>query len=253
MAGIGYFNEVILEVANAINLYSIGNTIEVKHLRRTMNVDRSNRSKIIFLVRALNYFNHETILKVNAKVSPKQYMIIAKIEVEMLREMMESNKNGNDVCDELSKIAIIPVDDEMMKKPTEPFKVERPCYKKTTRKKIKAHPIPEIIEKVDKVTEIVLWVMARFKVYEEIAVRDIIRRLDIPNNTRVARRIAMFISRIFYYLEQESVVENANHRNTRTFTIVKDIDPEKLSKNVALKCPKVVNSDIVLEAAFVLI
>ena len=261
MVEIGFFNENVLKSAIVINEnFSVGSYIEVKHVRKVMNYDSTNRSTIAFLSRSLEFLNHGTFLEVIENTIPKRYKITCKVDVEKLRSIMEERMKSIKKNTDLSG-AIIPnaesfeeENDEIGLDDADADGIDAVIdekYKKIQEKITPAITKP-VADKVDKVTRIVLEKIARFRMNEIIATRHVAKPLAARSDPSLKRRIAMFISRVFDYLVQEKYFVKVD-KHERSFEIVKRIDPEKLSEDVADKCPRVVNSMKVLNAAFTLL
>jgi hypothetical protein len=83
-----FFSSNLRETMEAINklIGHNGNLVTTKSIRRCNNIKASNRSKINFIWRSLNYLEKEGILEMNCNYSPKSYKIksIQKIDVERI-------------------------------------------------------------------------------------------------------------------------------------------------------------------------
>jgi hypothetical protein len=82
----GFFETFLVDTARCINEnVNAGTIIEVKHLRRFMDVGSKNRSKIIFLARALQKLSDLGYLEFVGKNSPKKFRKNADIPIEELQ------------------------------------------------------------------------------------------------------------------------------------------------------------------------
>ena len=83
-----FFSRNLRETMQAINklIDNNINLVTTKSIRRCNNIKASNRSKINFIWRSLNYLEKEGILEMNCNYSPKSYKIksIQKIDVERI-------------------------------------------------------------------------------------------------------------------------------------------------------------------------
>ncbi len=81
-----FFSRNLRETMEAINklIDNNVNLVTTKSIRRCNNIKASNRSKINFIWRTLNYLEKEGILEMNGTNSPKSYKIksIQKIDIE---------------------------------------------------------------------------------------------------------------------------------------------------------------------------
>ena len=70
------------------------NIVNTKKIRRCNNIKSSNRSKINFIWRSLDYLEKEGILEVNGSINPKSYKIRLneKINVEELLADIEKKR-----------------------------------------------------------------------------------------------------------------------------------------------------------------
>ena len=89
-----FFLKNLRETLQAINKL-IDNHVTVvntKRIRRCNNIKSSNRSKINFIWRSLDYLEKEGILEINGRYSPKTYKIKSnqKIDIDkILSEIQE--------------------------------------------------------------------------------------------------------------------------------------------------------------------
>ena len=83
-----FFSSNLRETMEAINklIGHNGNLVTTKKIRRCNNIKASNRSKINFIWRSLNYLEKEGILEMNGTYSPRSYKIksIQKIDIERI-------------------------------------------------------------------------------------------------------------------------------------------------------------------------
>ncbi len=81
-----FFSRNLRETMQAINklIDNNINLVTTKSIRRCNNIKASNRSKINFIWRTLNYLEKEGILEMNGANSPKSYKIKStqKIDIE---------------------------------------------------------------------------------------------------------------------------------------------------------------------------
>lgn len=68
-----FFQGWIERVKGALDTNRVRGVFEVKHLRRVLDIDSFDRSKTIFLARALNYLVQTGYLKEIGSHSPKKY------------------------------------------------------------------------------------------------------------------------------------------------------------------------------------
>ena len=83
-----FFSRNLRDTMEAINKLIENNVslVTTKSIRRCNNVKASNRSKINFIWRSLNYLEKEGILEMNGTYSPRSYKIksIQKIDIERI-------------------------------------------------------------------------------------------------------------------------------------------------------------------------
>ncbi len=73
-------------MTRAINeKFNAGAVLEVKHLRRAMDVPSSDRSKTIFISRGLQKLHELGFLEYIGRNSPKKYKIVEKIPLDELQ------------------------------------------------------------------------------------------------------------------------------------------------------------------------
>jgi len=88
----GFFESFLLDVVNAINAnFTASSFLEVKHLRKVMNIPSSNRSKVIFLSRALQMLNDLGYIEYVGRNSPKKYRKIKDIPVDEIKRMLKKS------------------------------------------------------------------------------------------------------------------------------------------------------------------
>jgi hypothetical protein len=83
-----FFSSNLRETMEAINklIDNNGNLITTKSIRKCNNIKASNRSKINFIWRSLDYLEKNGILEMNGTYSPKSYKIklTQKIDIERI-------------------------------------------------------------------------------------------------------------------------------------------------------------------------
>jgi len=83
-----FFSSNLRETMEAINklIDNKVNLVTTKSIRRCNNIKASNRSKINFIWRTLNYLEKKGILEMNGTHSPKSYKIklTQKIDIERI-------------------------------------------------------------------------------------------------------------------------------------------------------------------------
>ena len=91
-----FFLENLKDTLEAINklIDNNINVVNTKRVRRCNNVKSSNRSKINFIWRSLDFLEKEGILELNGENSPKTYKIKLnkKVNVEELISQLENRK-----------------------------------------------------------------------------------------------------------------------------------------------------------------
>lgn len=89
-----FFLKNLVETLEAINklIDNNVNVVNTKRIRRCNNIKSSNRSKINFIWRSLDYLEKEGILEVNGTYSPKTYKIKPnkKINIEEILSQINS-------------------------------------------------------------------------------------------------------------------------------------------------------------------
>jgi len=92
-----FFLKNLRETLDAINklIDNNVNVVNTKRIRRCNNIKSSNRSKINFIWRSLNYLEKEGILEMNGIYSPKTYKIKsdAKIKIDEMMSQIEDEQN----------------------------------------------------------------------------------------------------------------------------------------------------------------
>ncbi|MHA1849452.1 MAG: hypothetical protein ACTSYS_03890 [Promethearchaeota archaeon] len=84
----GYFKQLVIDVAKIINEnFTLNSVIEVKHLRKAMNISSKNRSKILFLSKALQRLSDLGHLEYLGKNSPKKFRKLKKIDLDVLKDL----------------------------------------------------------------------------------------------------------------------------------------------------------------------
>lgn len=88
-----FFYKNLRETLKAINtlIENNVNIVNTKRVRRCNNVKSSNRSKINFIWRSLDFLEKEGILEINGSYSPKTYKIKPnnKIDIDKLMAQIE--------------------------------------------------------------------------------------------------------------------------------------------------------------------
>ena len=91
-----FFSRNLRETLEAINKLIDNNIslVTTKSIRRCNHIKASNRSKINFIWRSLNYLEEEGILEMNGKISPKTYKIKSnqKIDIDDMILQIEDNR-----------------------------------------------------------------------------------------------------------------------------------------------------------------
>ncbi len=92
-----FFSKNLRETLEAINklIDNKVNLVTTKKIRRCNNIKPSNRSKINFIWRSLDFLEKEGILEMNGTYSPKAYKIKSnqKINIEEIISQIESKRN----------------------------------------------------------------------------------------------------------------------------------------------------------------
>ncbi|MFX0138135.1 MAG: hypothetical protein ACFFDN_31115 [Candidatus Hodarchaeota archaeon] len=88
-----FFLKNLKETLDAINKLIDNNVtvVNTKRIRRCNNIKSSNRSKINFIWRSLDYLEKEGILEINGSFSPKTYKIKSdhRINIDKLIAQIE--------------------------------------------------------------------------------------------------------------------------------------------------------------------
>jgi len=92
-----FFLKNLRETLEAINklIDNNVNVVNTKRIRRCNNIKSSNRSKINFIWRSLNFLEKEGILEMNGIYSPKTYKIKSNTKIkidEMISQIKEEQK-----------------------------------------------------------------------------------------------------------------------------------------------------------------
>ncbi len=94
-----FFLKHLKETLEAINklIETNINIVNTKRIRRCINVKSSDRSKINFIWRSLNYLEGEGILEPNGAIKPKNYKIHPKekIDIEEFISITDKKRNKN--------------------------------------------------------------------------------------------------------------------------------------------------------------
>ena len=83
--------EEVLDAINKLMEKNMG-TINTKRVRQCYNIKASDRSKINFIWRALDFLEQEGILEHNGKVSPKNYHIMTKKNIDIEKFILQVKK-----------------------------------------------------------------------------------------------------------------------------------------------------------------
>ncbi len=96
-----FFIENLRETVSAVNKVIARKIsyVDVKRIRKTINIKSSNRSKINFIWRSLKVLENHGILRCSGINSPKTYKIIKmqKIDFDSLLEKVKGKKKVNKV------------------------------------------------------------------------------------------------------------------------------------------------------------
>ncbi|MHA2287857.1 MAG: hypothetical protein ACXABG_03625 [Promethearchaeota archaeon] len=91
-----FFSRNLRETMEAINklIDNNVNLVTTKSIRRCNNIKASDRSKINFIWRSLNYLEKEGILEMNGTYSPKSYKIKLnqKIDIDGIISQIEKKR-----------------------------------------------------------------------------------------------------------------------------------------------------------------
>ncbi|MBY8980114.1 MAG: hypothetical protein KGD72_06970 [Candidatus Lokiarchaeota archaeon] len=91
-----FFSRNLRETLEAINklIDNNINLVTTKSIRRCNHIKASNRSKINFIWRSLNFLEKEGFLEMNGQYSPKTYKIKShqKIDIDDIISQIEDNR-----------------------------------------------------------------------------------------------------------------------------------------------------------------
>lgn len=89
-----FFQKNLKETVEAINklIDNNVNIVNTKRIRRCNNIKSSNRSKINFIWRALNYLEKQGILTLNGITNPKTYKIITNEKIDIADFLSQNSK-----------------------------------------------------------------------------------------------------------------------------------------------------------------
>jgi hypothetical protein len=89
-----FFQKNLKETVEAINKLIDNNVtiVNAKRIRRCNNIKSSNRSKINFIWRALNYLEDQGILRLNGITNPKTYKIIPNEKIDIDDFLWQNSK-----------------------------------------------------------------------------------------------------------------------------------------------------------------
>ena len=89
-----FFLKNLKETLEAINklIDNNVNIVNTKRIRRCNNIKSSNRSKINFIWRSLNYLEKKDILEKNGVANPKTYIIKLKDQIDIKGFISEVSK-----------------------------------------------------------------------------------------------------------------------------------------------------------------
>jgi len=89
-----FFQKNLKETVEAINKLIDKNVtiVNTKRIRRCNNIKSSNRSKINFIWRALNYLENQGILTLNGITNPKTYKIISNEKIDIDDFLSQNSK-----------------------------------------------------------------------------------------------------------------------------------------------------------------
>ena len=93
-----FFLKNLRETLEAINklIDNNVNIVNCKRVRRCQSIKSSNRSKINFIWRSLNFLEQEGILEINGIVKPKTYKIANKEKIDVEEFISQVNKKRSD-------------------------------------------------------------------------------------------------------------------------------------------------------------
>ena len=86
-----FFMKYLEETIEAINNYIDKNikVVTTKSIRTYFSIRSSNRSKISFIWRSLDYLTSQGVLEVNGATSPKKYVIIPKEIIDINQFLLQ--------------------------------------------------------------------------------------------------------------------------------------------------------------------
>ena len=89
-----FFLKNLKETLEAINKLIENNVmiVNAKRIRRCNNIKSSNRSKINFIWRSLNYLEREGILEANGAIKPKNYKIRSKEKIDIEEVISQADR-----------------------------------------------------------------------------------------------------------------------------------------------------------------
>ncbi|GAB4308427.1 MAG: hypothetical protein Kow0069_06690 [Promethearchaeota archaeon] len=87
----GYYYEILEQTAKAVNACYERKvmTVSVRRVRRCYSLDSTNRSKIVFISRALDELSKDGYLRFAGRSSPKRYEIVRPVDEEYLNAKRE--------------------------------------------------------------------------------------------------------------------------------------------------------------------
>ena len=90
-----FFSKHLKETIEAINKLIENNVyiVNTKRIRRCYNIKASNRSKINFIWRSLNFLEKKGILALNGVTNPKTYKITTEEKIDVKKFLSELKKN----------------------------------------------------------------------------------------------------------------------------------------------------------------
>jgi hypothetical protein len=90
-----FFLKNLRETLEAINKLIDNNVyrVDTKRIRRCNNIKSSNRSKINFIWRSLNFLEQEGILEMNGSYHPKTYNIKPNTRIDIDKIMANIDQN----------------------------------------------------------------------------------------------------------------------------------------------------------------
>lgn len=90
-----FFSKNLKETIEAINKLIENNVfiVNTKRIRRCYNIKPSNRSKINFIWRSLNFLEKKGILALNGVTNPKTYKITTNEKIDTKKFLSELKRN----------------------------------------------------------------------------------------------------------------------------------------------------------------